>query len=111
MWVDHKVADCFGVAAEGGHLQPILMEGEQYYLRSVASPGSKEASHFPTLFPELAEDVILPELNPEGTHHSSVLRISSQGSSLWMHYDTMDNFLVQVGARVRLLQQRRETHA
>ena len=90
---------------------PLVCEGERYYLRSVVrgTMAGKVASDLSALFPRLSEDVRLNQdmLCPPGVGgglHSSVLRISSgQGTMLWPHYDTMDNVLVQVTGRKRVV--------
>ncbi len=65
----------------------------------------RDASHFPALYPALAADVALFEDAPspaqrglfsQDSYHSSVLRLSSADTSLWTHYDIMDNVLMQV---------------
>jgi len=46
-------------------------------------------------FPELAADFAPPDW-VDGNTFSSVLRVSSSGVALWMHYDVFDNLLYQV---------------
>ncbi|KAK3272363.1 hypothetical protein CYMTET_19341, partial [Cymbomonas tetramitiformis] len=87
-------------------LPPVMASGERYYLRSVAED-DRQASHLPTMFPELAEDLrdmLGPDwLIPADAYHSSVMRISSGTTRLWMHYDTMDNLLAQVVGSKRVV--------
>ncbi|XP_061858564.1 tRNA wybutosine-synthesizing protein 5 isoform X2 [Colius striatus] len=54
-------------------------------------------------FPILAEDVQIPEYFEKEQFFSSVFRISSAGLQLWTHYDVMDNFLIQVTGRKRVV--------
>ncbi|KAK9473057.1 uncharacterized protein V1510DRAFT_364432 [Dipodascopsis tothii] len=74
--------------------------GSQLYLRSLSTdnPKSKVAT-FREDFPGLAADFCLPaELQAyvDRSLHSSPLRVSSPGVGMWLHYDALDNFLVQV---------------
>lgn len=64
------------------------------------TPCAQEPSDLAASFPELAQDVTLPQLFPLAAFFSSVVRVSSPGLRLWTHYDVMDNVLVQI--RVRL---------
>lgn len=45
------------------------------------------------------------DVNSNGTvvTHSSVLRVSSPGTTLWMHFDTRDNILHQLSGRKRVI--------
>lgn len=54
-------------------------------------------------FPILAEDVNIPEYFEKEQFFSSVFRISSAGLQLWTHYDVMDNFLIQVTGKKRVV--------
>jgi tRNA wybutosine-synthesizing protein 5 len=80
-------------------LEPVIERGERYYLRSVEG---KVATDLRRTHPALAAALDVPEIWPAERFHSSVLRISSPGTTLWMHYDTHDNVLVQVVGRKRV---------
>ncbi|XP_072275243.1 tRNA wybutosine-synthesizing protein 5 [Pyxicephalus adspersus] len=54
-------------------------------------------------FPELAADIKIPEFFEKHQFFSSVFRISSPGLQLWTHYDVMDNLLIQVTGRKRVV--------
>ena len=97
-------------------LAPLLRAGERYYLRSVGVDPRKHASDFPALFPDLAPEcsLLLPALRPEpepereplldpASYHSSVLRLASDDTQLWTHFDIMDNVLAQVTGRKRVV--------
>jgi tRNA wybutosine-synthesizing protein 5 len=47
----------------------------------------------------------LPQkLLPEGAEvHSTVMRVGSSGLSVWMHYDILDNFLLQITGNKKIL--------
>lgn len=89
--------------------EPILAAGEKYYLRSVGVNARKDAADFPSLFPSLASECnLLPGSNPAGlvaseAYHSSVLRLASDDTQLWTHFDIMDNLLAQVTGRKRVV--------
>jgi len=97
--------DC---AADEGAFAPVIAPGEKYYLRSVAKRPTKTPAHLPAEFPSLAATLakggaILPggprALFDERSYHSTVLRVASEGTALWTHYDTHDNLLAQVVGR------------
>ena len=112
-------------APEDGHagsLEPLLAPGERYYLRSVGLDPRKHTADFPTLFPDLAaECTLVPTAKPtraaggaaggegEGrlldpaAYHSSVLRLASDDTQLWTHFDVMDNMLAQLTGRKRVV--------
>jgi hypothetical protein len=73
----------------------------KFYLRSVGVNPRKEPSHLHASFPDLAQDIKLPEvlLPPGMPLFSSVLRMGSPGLRLWTHYDVMDNLLLQIRVR------------
>lgn len=71
------------------------------YLRSTnKDPRSKQPARIEDDFPTLADDLHPPPFIPYGKlnerYHSSILRISSKHSRLWMHFDLYDNVLCQV---------------
>ncbi|NXC13559.1 TYW5 protein, partial [Corythaeola cristata] len=76
---------------------------EKYYLRSVGEDARKDIADIRKQFPVLAEDVQIPEYFEKEQFFSSVFRISSAGLQLWTHYDVMDNFLIQVTGKKRVV--------
>jgi len=76
---------------------------EKYYLRSLGLDPRKDTADIRTQFPDLARDINFPVLFPENKFFSSVFRISSAGTQLWTHYDVMDNMLIQVTGRKRVV--------
>ncbi|POI27320.1 hypothetical protein CIB84_008930 [Bambusicola thoracicus] len=106
-------------AAEIKHKDYFLSEDEKYYLRSVGEDVRKDIADIRKQFPVLAEDVQIPEYFEKEQFFSSVFRISSAGLQLWTHYDVgnnmvsikccgwhcgvMDNFLIQVTGRKRVV--------
>ena len=110
-------------ATANGHsgetLEPLLGASEKYYLRSVGLDPHKDAADFPRLFPDLAAECALvppssileqsttgeelePLLDP-AAYHSSVLRLASDDTQLWTHFDVMDNCLAQMAGRKRVV--------
>ncbi|KFQ11975.1 tRNA wybutosine-synthesizing protein 5, partial [Leptosomus discolor] len=90
-------------AAEVKHKEYFLSEDEKYYLRSVGEDARKDIADIRKQFPNLAEDVQIPEYFEKEQFFSSVFRISSAGLQLWTHYDVMDNFLIQVTGKKRVV--------
>lgn len=86
------------------------MKHRFFYLRTVGSNPRKEPSQLSVSFPELADDIKLPQVVPPQQHFSTVLRISSPGLRLWTHYDVMDNFLIQVQGHKEVLLWPPEAH-
>ncbi|KAM6348192.1 tRNA wybutosine-synthesizing protein 5 isoform 2-T2 [Alca torda] len=89
-------------AAEVKHKEYFISENERYYLRSVGEDARKDIADIRKQFPNLAEDVQIPEYFEKEQFFSSVFRISSAGLQLWTHYDVMDNFLIQVTGKKRV---------
>ncbi|XP_040418006.1 tRNA wybutosine-synthesizing protein 5 [Cygnus olor] len=90
-------------AAEVKHKEYFLSEDEKYYLRSVGEDARKDVADIRKQFPVLADDVQIPEYFDKEQFFSSVFRISSAGLQLWTHYDVMDNLLIQVTGRKRVV--------
>ena len=98
-----------------------MQAGERYYLRSVGLDPRKDAADFPSLFPDLAlECRLLPSSGGGGgggegsegrgaglvdaaAYHSSVLRLASDDTQLWTHFDVMDNALAQLTGQKRVV--------
>lgn len=77
---------------------------EFYYLRSLSSERrGKEVADISKQFPEIVNDIKIPMFFEESDYFSSVLRIGSAGVQLWTHYDIMDNMLIQVQGRKRVV--------
>ncbi|MBN3291791.1 TYW5 protein, partial [Polypterus senegalus] len=90
-------------AAEDKHMEYFISEDEKYYLRSLGTDPRKDIADIKFQFPKLAEDFKLPEYFQTDQFFSSVFRISSCGLQLWTHYDVMDNLLVQVTGRKKVV--------
>ena len=78
------------------------------YLRSVGDDARKQPACFFTDYPALASQMQLPPCAlPAGRGraglHSSVLRLASPGLRLWLHYDALDNVLLQLHGEKRVL--------
>ena len=73
-----------------------------YYFRAISRTNARKKradfwSDYPSISKDLGKEVIPV---PEDRWHSSVLRMSSsRGLSLWLHYDVMSNFLMQIRGR------------
>ncbi|XP_045178484.2 tRNA wybutosine-synthesizing protein 5-like [Mercenaria mercenaria] len=80
-----------------------IEETEKYYLRALGDDPRKDIADIRVQFPALAEDILFPEFYPKEKFFSSVFRIASPGLQLWTHYDVMDNFLIQVQGRKRVV--------
>ena len=79
-----------------------LSPTEVYYLRSLGNDSrGRDVANFELHYPQLKEDVKMPNFLEDDTIFSSVLRVASKGVQLWTHYDVMDNLLVQVVGRKR----------
>ena len=67
-----------------------------YYYRAVADDVRNTPSDFRCDFPRLSSDFTVPDfLQPEKIF-SCVFRCGSANLGLWLHYDVLDNVLVQV---------------
>ena len=82
-------------------------KAEFLYLRSLgADPRKFEPAMALQQFPELVGDVRLPSDlwdNKENALHSVVLRVSSPSVKIWLHYDAMDNVLIQLNGTKRVV--------
>ncbi|XP_060112990.1 tRNA wybutosine-synthesizing protein 5 [Heteronotia binoei] len=90
-------------AAEAKHTEYYISEDEKYYLRSLGEDPRKDIADLRKQFPLLAEDIWIPEYFEKEQFFSTVFRISSAGIQLWTHYDVMDNFLIQVTGKKRVV--------
>lgn len=77
---------------------------EYYYLRSLGlDPRGREVADIRKQFPFIAADLKIPRFFKEEAFFSSVLRVGSKNVQLWTHYDVMDNILIQVRGRKRIV--------
>ncbi|KAL4695498.1 hypothetical protein H8959_000593 [Pygathrix nigripes] len=90
-------------AAEEKHKEFFVSEDEKYYLRSLGEDPRKDVADIRKQFPLLKGDIKFPEFFREEQFFSSVFRISSPGLQLWTHYDVMDNLLIQVTGKKRVV--------
>ncbi|XP_063551143.1 tRNA wybutosine-synthesizing protein 5 isoform X3 [Gorilla gorilla gorilla] len=90
-------------AAEEKHKEFFVSEDEKYYLRSLGEDPRKDVADIRKQFPLLKGDIKFPEFFKEEQFFSSVFRISSPGLQLWTHYDVMDNLLIQVTGKKRVV--------
>ncbi|KAL0278797.1 UNVERIFIED_CONTAM: hypothetical protein PYX00_000502 [Menopon gallinae] len=81
-----------------------IQENELYYLRSLGSDRrGKDVANFMNDFPELAHDLKFPKVFDEAAFFSAILRISSAGIQIWTHYDIMDNILIQIRGKKKII--------
>ncbi|KAL3853893.1 hypothetical protein ACJMK2_013192 [Sinanodonta woodiana] len=80
-----------------------ISENEKYYLRALGDDPRKDIADISHQFPELAQDIHIPPFFNKDRFFSSVFRIASPGIQLWTHYDVMDNLLIQVNGRKRVV--------
>ncbi|XP_068688938.1 tRNA wybutosine-synthesizing protein 5-like [Montipora foliosa] len=90
-------------ASEDVHEEYFFCPEETYYLRSLGDDPRKDISDLTVQFPSLAQDINIPKLYPDDRFFSSVFRISSPSMQLWTHYDIMDNLLIQVTGKKRVV--------
>ncbi|XP_060085861.1 tRNA wybutosine-synthesizing protein 5-like [Ylistrum balloti] len=76
---------------------------ESYYLRALGDDPRKDKADIHQQFPLLADDIKFPNFFPQEKFFSSVFRIASKGTQLWTHYDVMDNLLIQIVGRKRVI--------
>lgn len=91
---------------------PLISQGERYYFRSIGknprkvtprpylqfSVSSKfqDRSWLHRSFPQLAEDLKLPDFIEQTRLFSTVLRVAAADVHLWTHFDVLDNLLIQL---------------
>ena len=56
----------------------------------------KDIADINVQFPELASDLVIPDLFPREKFFSSVFRIASKGLQLWTHYDVRKKFIKHI---------------
>lgn len=95
--------DEFLKRASGSSSEYFICAGEKYYLRSLGDDPRKDISDIHKQFPQLADDLSIPEVFKKEQFFSSVFRISSSGVQLWTHYDIMDNILIHISGRKRVV--------
>ena len=79
------------------------LNNEFIYFRAIGSNPRKVVACFQESFPKLSQDFEVPKvLFPKEKYFSSVLRVSAAGMQLWVHYDVMDNVLIQVVGRKKV---------
>ena len=84
--------------------EPEISDTAFLYLRSLHSK-MKRAAELSDILPEkLYKEIKFPLKNVDDNIevHSSVLRACSQGLSVWLHYDSFDNFLCCVSGKKRV---------
>lgn len=72
-----------------------------YYYRAVADDARNTVTDFRRDFPNLAPDFSMPDLVEPESVFSCVFRCGSPNLGLWLHYDVLDNILIQVRGRKR----------
>ncbi|KAM9663422.1 tRNA wybutosine-synthesizing protein 5 isoform 1-T1 [Trichechus inunguis] len=95
-------ATCKNISSYG-HQRALVERDEKYYLRSLGEDPRKDIADIRKQFPLLEGDIKFPDFFKEQQFFSSVFRISSPGLQLWTHYDVMDNFLIQVTGKKRVV--------
>ncbi|OWF51395.1 tRNA wybutosine-synthesizing protein 5-like [Mizuhopecten yessoensis] len=90
-------------ASEDEHTEFFETKTENYYLRALGDDPRKDKADIHQQFPRLADDIKFPKFFPPEKLFSSVFRIASKGTQLWTHYDVMDNLLMQVVGRKRVI--------
>jgi tRNA wybutosine-synthesizing protein 3 len=98
------VADAGAAAAADAPSSPPPLQ--HYYLRAVGRDPRREPASLAASFPGLAAELALPPCclpAPPAAPHSTVLRVASPGLCLWLHYDVLDNVLLQAVGTKRVL--------
>ena len=103
---DYEVMPLARLAQLLSERHPADAQQRHYYMRAVGRDPRKEAACLSASFPVLAAELRLPPAclpAPPAEPHSSVLRLASPGLALWLHYDVLDNALVQLAGTKRIL--------
>ncbi|XP_075217355.1 tRNA wybutosine-synthesizing protein 5-like isoform X2 [Lycorma delicatula] len=75
-----------------------------YYLRSLSNERrGKKVANIISEFPTISSDIKIPYFFDENRFFSSILRIGSSGVQVWTHYDVMDNMLIQIQGKKRVV--------
>ena len=90
-------------SSEQNHDEYFLSPSEFYYFRSLGEDVRRQPSDISKQWPEIYEDINLPNFFPSEKFFSSVFRIASAGMQLWTHYDVMDNLLVQITGHKKVI--------
>ncbi|RUS75567.1 hypothetical protein EGW08_016661 [Elysia chlorotica] len=90
-------------ASEQHHKDFFIDATEKYYLRALGHDPRKDVANISVHFPGLAGDISIPEFFEPSQFFSSVFRIASKGAQIWTHYDVMDNLLIQVTGRKKVV--------
>ncbi|KAI8776077.1 tRNA wybutosine-synthesizing protein 5 isoform X1 [Biomphalaria glabrata] len=90
-------------AFEDEHADYFIAQKEKFYLRALGHDPRKDVADISVQFPELAQDLTIPQVFEREKFFSSVFRIASRGVQLWTHYDIMDNILIQVVGRKKVV--------
>ncbi|CAD7943116.1 unnamed protein product [Amoebophrya sp. A120] len=80
--------------------------GKKFYYYRAVSNTTRGPAQLENTVPPLVEDFEAPEFLLKGRStdvHSTVLRMCSQKSQIWLHYDVCDNLLCQVHGRKRVV--------
>ena len=76
---------------------------ENLYLRCLGQDPRKEPADLNKSFPALGEAFKMPQVVDDENVFSTVLRVASNDLMLWTHYDIMDNLLIQMTGKKRVL--------
>lgn len=80
---------------------------QKYYMRSSGVNVRKDVSDLWQSFPEISQDFHVPDFCPTARpdhpkYFLSAFRISSRDTTLWTHYDVMDNILCEIKGSKRV---------
>ncbi|GFO09631.1 tRNA wybutosine-synthesizing protein 5 [Plakobranchus ocellatus] len=90
-------------ASREENTQYFIDSTEKYYLRALGDDPRNDVANIANHFADLSADVRIPEYYEDSQFFSSVFRIASKGTQLWTHYDVMDNLLIQVIGRKKVV--------
>uniref|UniRef100_A0A0B6ZND8 tRNA wybutosine-synthesizing protein 4 n=1 Tax=Arion vulgaris TaxID=1028688 RepID=A0A0B6ZND8_9EUPU len=90
-------------ASEEIHDNFFIDKTEKYYLRALGEDPRKDVANLAVQFPNLVDDIHIPQYFEYSKFFSSVFRIASKGVQLWTHYDVMDNILIQVVGKKKVV--------